>query len=89
MAEGWYVAVSQGAQGVSKSLPRSTVILNFEPISDCAAVAPRQTITWGFTIASSVSSQGRQALTSPIVGLAWMRFLPRGSHLKCLTALVT
>ena len=43
----------------------------------------------GFTIANSVSSQGRQAFTSPVVGLSWMRLLPRGSHLKCFTALVT
>ena len=52
-------------------------------------MAPRQTITRGLTSASSVSSQGRQALTSPTVGLAWIRFFPRGSHLKCFTALVT
>ncbi len=70
MADGWIVAVSQGAQGVSKNLPLSTVTLNLEPISDCAAVAPRQMTIRGLTSSSSASSQGRQAFTSPALGLA-------------------
>jgi len=39
--------------------------------------------------AISASSQGRQARISIAPGLAWSRFLPRGTHLKCFTTLVT
>ena len=59
------------------------------PSSACAAVAPRQTSTRGLTSAISVSSHGRQAAISPAFGFVWIRRLPRGSHLKCFTTLVT
>lgn len=37
----------------------------------------------GRTAAISACNQGEQARTSPAFGFWWMRFLPRGSHLKC------
>ena len=43
----------------------------------------------GLTSAISVSSQGRHAAISAAFGFLWMRRLPRGSHLKCLTTFVT
>ena len=46
-------------------------------------------MTAGFTTAISASSHGRQAAISAAFGFAWIRRLPRGSHLKCLTTLVT
>ena len=54
-----------------------------------AAVAPSATTTSGLISFSSWSIHQRQALTSPAFGLEWMRRLPRGSNLKCFTALVT
>jgi hypothetical protein len=53
------------------------------------AVAPRATIIRGPTSSTSRSSHGAQALISATSGRSWMRRLPRGFHLKCLTALVT
>ena len=43
----------------------------------------------GLTKSTRASSQKRQALISPAFGFWWMRRLPRGSNLKCFTALVT
>ena len=39
--------------------------------------------------AISASSHGRQAAISTELGFWWIRFLPRGTHLKCLTTFVT
>ena len=59
------------------------------PSTDRTAVAPISTITLGARTAISWSSQGLQARVSATFGVAWMRRLPRGFHLKCFTALVT
>ena len=69
--------------------PRLLCSVNFRPRNDCAAVTPRQRMISGETAESSASTQGRQASTSWYAGFEWMRRLPRGSHLKCLTAFVT
>ena len=53
------------------------------------AVEPIATMSPGCTTSISASSQGLQARISLIRGVTWMRRLPRGSNLKCLTALVT
>jgi hypothetical protein len=45
-------------------------------------------MTLGRTAAISESSQGRQAAISTALGFLWILRLPRGSHLKCFTALV-
>src|SRR5205085_603298 len=55
----------------------------------CAAVAPSATTIFGLTAAISASSHGKQAAISSELGFEWMRRVPRGTHLKCLTALVT
>src|SRR5579885_2162106 len=88
-AEGWTVASTTGASFDSTGRPRSTLTRKLGPSRVRAAVAPRQTSTLGRTSAISASTQGRQARISMAFGLEWMRFLPRGSHLKCFTALVT
>ena len=80
--------MTRGASGEGTNAPRCCETLNARPSSACAAVAPRQTITRGLVNAISVSSQGRHAAISAPFGLAWMRRLPRGSHLKCFTTLV-
>ena len=56
--------------------------------TDCSAVAPRHTVTRAPSRRISASSHGLHALTSAHVGFLWIRRLPRGSQLKCLTALV-
>ena len=89
MEEGWTVAVTNGARSDSTKDPRLFITRKDGPRRACAAVAPRQTRTFGLIRASSASSQGRQAPISTELGFWWMRFLPRGSHLKCLTTLVT
>jgi hypothetical protein len=48
--------------------PRCCINLNCGPKIDCAAVAPRQTTTAGFTARSSASSHGRQARISETRG---------------------
>ena len=73
----------------STTSPRILVIGTALPSSDCAAVAPSATTRSGLISASSLSSHQRQAWISPAFGFEWMRRLPRGSNLKCLTALVT
>jgi len=55
------------------------------PSKACAAVAPRQTITFGRSLAISASSHGRHAAISAALGFLWMRRFPRGSQLKCFT----
>ena len=47
-----------------------------------------ETMSSGRTASISASSQGRQAAISSPLGVAWIRRLPRGVHLKCFTALV-
>lgn len=71
--------------------PRFFVTLNVRPSRDFAAVAPRQMMTSGLMSASSASSHGRQARTSPADGVLCSRRVVRASfaHLKCFTALVT
>ena len=51
-------------------------------------MAPRQTSTLGLTTSSSATAHGRQAAISLAFGFWWIRRLPRGVHLKCLTAFV-
>ena len=86
--EGCTVAITRGASGEETNAPRRCETLKARPSSACAAVAPRHRITRGLVNAISVSSHGRQAAISAPFGLAWMRRLPRGSHLKCFTTLV-
>ena len=59
------------------------------PSTARAAVAPIMTVSAGLMVARSRSSQKRQALISLMPGFSWMRRLPRGTNLKCLTELVT
>ena len=87
--DGWTVAVTNGARGDSTNCARWIETRNFGPITACAAVEPRQTMARGLITAISASSQGRQAVISAAFGFLWMRRLPRGSHLKCLTTFVT
>jgi hypothetical protein len=89
MDEGWRVAITSGASEETTSSPRCAVTRNARPSSACAAVAPRHTSARGRTTAISAASQGWQACASPGLGFWWIGFLPRGSHLKCFTALVT
>src|SRR5713101_7661270 len=88
IAEGWMVAAASGARGEGNRRPRLLVTRKEGPKIACAAVAPRQISAFGLTTAISASSQGRQAAISVELGFWWIRFLPRGSHLKCLTTLV-
>ena len=69
--------------------PRCRVTRTFGPTMPFAAVAPRTTTSSGRTRAISASSHGRQARTSYVVGVWWIRRLPRGFHLKCFTMFVT
>src|SRR6266545_957873 len=87
--EGWTVAVTKGARSDFTKVPRLFITRKDGPRRAWAAVAPRQTRTLGWIKASSASSQGRQAPISAELGFWWTRLLPRGSHLKCLTTLVT
>src|SRR5256714_13188073 len=87
--DGCTVAVTSGASGDGTNVARCVDTLNFGPITACAAVEPRQTIARGLMTSTSASSHGRQALISAAFGFLWMRRLPRGSHLKCFTTLVT
>ena len=89
IAEGWIVAVTCSARSESSSSPRCCVTRKSRPRRDCAAVAPRQTMTLGRTTSSSASSHGRHAATSDQLGFWWIRRFPRACHLKCLTAFVT
>jgi len=59
------------------------------PNTLCAAVAPIATTSTGSSAARSRSYHGRHALISGVVGFWCRRILPRGTNLKCLTALVT
>src|SRR5687768_18125226 len=83
------VATMRAAAGLETTWPRCCISLKLAPSIDCAAVAPRHTTTAGLMERSSASSHGRHAFTSDARGFLWMRRLPRGSHLKCFTALVT
>ena len=71
-----------------KHSPKCLVKRKVLPKSDCAAVAPKQTIVRGLMTRISASSHGLQAFISRALGLAWSRRVPRGAHLKCFTALV-
>jgi hypothetical protein len=64
-------------QGRFMSSPQCGVARKSRPSKDCAAVAPRQ----------AMISDSRAAISESL-GFLGMRRLPRGSHLKCLTALV-
>ena len=70
-------------------LPLSRVTFTSLPRSEYKAVAPSATTSLGWIRRSSVASHQAQALVSPTFGLAWMRRLPRGVNLKCLSAFVT
>ena len=70
--------------------PRCAVTLNALPSSACAAVAPRQTIDARLARARSrCRATGGTPAISLARGFLWIRRLPRGSHLKCFTTLVT
>jgi len=84
------IVVALGATAAQALFGRAfRVTRKARPNSACAAVAPSATIRSGFTAAISASSQGKQAVISIEPGLLWIRLVPRGTHLKCLTALVT
>ncbi|SPE55271.1 hypothetical protein SBV1_2120009 [Verrucomicrobia bacterium] len=87
--DGCTVAITCDASGDGTHSPRWRLTRNSRPSSACAAVAPRQTSTSGFTVPSSASSHGRHAATSLAFGFLWICCCPLGSHLKCFTALVT
>ena len=53
-----------GAHSVFRNSPRCWVTRKAGPRRDWAAVAPRQTISFGLIASISASSQGRQAVTS-------------------------
>jgi len=78
MEEGCTVAITCGAHEDATNSPRCSVTRKPRPRSAWAAVAPRQTITEGFSRAISASSQGLQAAISAAPGFLWMRRLPRG-----------
>jgi len=71
-------------------MPRDFITLKLLPRTAFAAVAPRHTMISGWSSFISASSQGKQARTSPALGVLWMRFLfvVARSHLKCFTAFV-
>lgn len=79
-----------GAQSDFCGTPRDFITLNVRPSTAFAAVAPRQTMMSGCSKRISLSSQGKQAFTSPALGVLWMRFLfvAARAHLKCFTAFV-
>ena len=68
--------------------PRSRVTDTGRRTSALAAVAPSATTSRGRTNATSRSSHQRHADTSSPFGFLCRRRLPRGSYLKCFTALV-
>ncbi len=57
-----------GGDSASMNRPRSRVTRTRLPNSPFAAVAPRHTTTCGRTTASSLSSHGRQAAISSLLG---------------------
>jgi hypothetical protein len=87
--EGGTVAKIGGVPATTWIRPRLLVTRNCDPSNAWAAIAPRQTIIRECTTSISASSHGRQAFTSRRFGFSCGRRLPRGSHLKCLTAFVT
>ena len=86
--EGWAVTTSWPGPDQSRARPRTSRSTTFSPSSDEAATTPSVTTTRGVLSASSAASHGWQAVVWVRFGRWWMRRLPRGSHLKCLTALV-
>jgi hypothetical protein len=58
------------------------------PSTASTAVVPMATTTAGLTARAWASSQPWHAWISSGLGFACSRRLPRGSHLKCLTAFV-
>src|SRR5215469_4371798 len=88
-ADGCTVASAHGASAKGTSRPRSRFTRKCFPNKACAAVAPSATTIRGLTTLISASSHGKQASISTAPGLLWMRRGPRGTHLKCLTTLVT
>ena len=71
-------------RGSGRALPIGMAL----PNTDCAAVAPSAT-----TSAAGSAQLARQppaaGAISRAFGFLWSAHLPRGSNLKCLTALVT
>ncbi len=86
--EGWMVtqrcAVAESLVGE----PRSCETMTGCPRSARAAVPPSAITSFGATRRSSSPSHQWQASISLALGLMCNRRLPRGSNLKCLTALV-
>ena len=62
---------------------------NVWTMNPAAARAEAVAVTGGRISSRSWLIHQRQASISPAFGLLWMRFLPRATNLKCLTALVT
>ena len=83
------MAIVLSAQRVGAKRPRSFINRKSAPNTACAAVAPRHTSTPGLIRASSASSHGRQAVSSLMPGVWWIRRLPFSTNLKCFTAFVT
>jgi len=84
-----------GGQHVGKTLPALHLAAALRDFGSAvrsvafAAVAPSATMSFGFTASISPSSHWEQASISRCAGVLCRRRLPRGSHLKCFTALVT
>ena len=72
-----------------KYVPRGKIRLHQKPNTHCAAVAPMAITRSGLRILSSRSYHCRQARISGVLGFWCRRIFPRGTNLKCLTALVT
>ena len=85
------MAASPVDNGMTRNTPgiRSRVTEKRLPNSACPAVAPRQTMIFGRTSSISMCNHGMHAAISEGIGRLCRRRLPRGSHLKCLTTLVT
>ena len=73
----------------SISRPRFLLIGVILPNTHWAAVAPIATTSCGLIAASSRSYHCRHALISGVAGFWCRRIFPRGTNLKCFTALVT
>jgi hypothetical protein len=73
-----------GARDEGTSFPRCFVTLKPGEMRACAAVAPRQTTSWGFRIPISASSQSRQAAISLRFGFSWSQPLTGGPPLEVL-----
>jgi hypothetical protein len=72
----------------ANGLPRTCTIGGEAPLTARSAVAPSATMTRGVSALISAVSQTLQASIWRSCGRLCSRRLPRGSQLKCFTALV-